>query len=127
MVKDTKQKSSVIADENYSSFFTYFYESGDTRKAIPALKFFFSSADFEHAFSQGPKGPVPYFFFRLAQLHPDLWKGYSELFEQGSPEEHLFLLWIFALENGTETADFLESARPHLQTEDELRQLNTIS
>jgi len=98
-------KEMTIAEfEKVSNFY---YLSGDESNALSAFKYFLNQSDLDVAIKTGPGGPVPYFFYRLAQINPHLWTDYAGFIDNASPDQRLFILWVFMYGSGQTTAGFL--------------------
>jgi len=92
-----------ITEEEFEEITTFFYKIGSADKALLAMQYFIDSDLLSNAVVSGPLGPMPYFFYRAAQIYPELWPKYGVLFEGSSQKQRLFIIWLFALENDEET------------------------
>ena len=92
-----------ITKEEFEEITTFFYKIGSADKALLALQYFIDSDLLSNAVESGPRGPMPYSFYRVAQIYPELWHKYEVLFESASQRQRLFILWLFALEKNEET------------------------
>ncbi len=94
----TGSQTSKPGIEQFEAFLNNYYLDGDPRDAEPFLRIMLQSTVFSHWFDSGKSGPMPYFFFRIAQLHPPCWQAYADVLQQADGKGCLFILWIFSLE-----------------------------
>ena len=70
---------SKVTEKDFQGITNFFYKSGNADKALSLMRYFFDDAPFAHILENGKNGPLPYYFYRIAQIHPQLRAKYEEL------------------------------------------------
>lgn len=125
-IERDKAHQKGMSAEEFEQFTTYFYKLNDVSRVVPALSYFFKNEQLPHAIENGRNGPLTYFFYRLAQLHPDLWDQYAQLFDQAGHDQRLILIWIFSLEKGDTVDRQLISWRNDDKLREEHEEINEM-
>lgn len=115
----------ITTDEEFNSFFTYYYLNPQPDKIPQALEYFLSSKLFRSSIGTNDHviEMVSYFFGRVADINPYLIREYEKHYDSEDMSGKLFLITIFAVASDEQNKEFFKE---RLSTEKDKEMKNLL-